>query len=300
MSLETIIETFQTTIVEWGESLLGSLPNLVAAVLSILGFWLLARAARSVVRRALGHVVDNRQALSLLSTVSYLAVLFAGLSVALNILNLEKTVTSLLAGVGIVGLALGFAFQDLAANFMSGIFMSFRQIFRHGDLIEAGDILGKVEAMDLRSTWVKTFEGQLICIPNRKLFEAPLINYTRSGCRRVDVDVRVSYDSDLEEVKEAAIEAVEDVPERDTSKDTAIVFEGFGASSIDLSVRFWIEYPDQDFLAARSNAVLGIKRVFDERGIRIPFPIRTLDLPRASEDSSLELVLAQADGTSDD
>ncbi len=301
MNFQTLIETFQSTASEWANGLLQLAPNLLAAGLVLVMFWLLARVARSLVRRGLTHVLSNQQARSLVSTISYLAVLAGGLMAALNILNLEKTVTSLLAGVGIVGLALGFAFQDLAANFMSGIFMSFRRIFSHGDVIEAAGIMGKVVEVDLRSTWIRTFEGQMICVPNRKLFESPLINYTRSGERRVDITVGVGYDCDLEKAKQAAIEAINEVEPKDEGRDVDVYYKSFGASSIDMSVRFWIRYPEQDFLEAQSRAVTEIKRAFDENGIDIPFPIRTLDLPRtdAQAGSHLKLEMVHANGANE-
>src|SRR4029079_7943822 len=105
-----------------------------------------------------------------------LALLTAGLFISLGILGLQKTVASLLAGAGILGLALGFAFQDIAANFMAGIFLSIEHPFRAGHLIESKDILGVVRRVHLRWTEIRSPEGQVILVPNKQVFENPITN----------------------------------------------------------------------------------------------------------------------------
>jgi small conductance mechanosensitive channel len=197
--------------------------------------------------------------------------------IALSVLNLEKTVTSLLAGVGIIGLALGFAFQDLAANLMSGFMIAANEPLASGDLIENSGHLGFVESVTLRFTMLRTFQGQLVRIPNRMIFENPLVNYTKTGERRVDVEVGVAYGEDLDEVERVAVQAVETIEERNTRKPVDFYYRQFGSSSIDFSIRFWIDVDKHDYFGAHSAAIRRIKKAFDDNDITIPFPIRTLD-----------------------
>lgn len=278
MSTEEMWSIVTAKLDAWLEVLVAKLPNLALAVLVVVLFWLVARAARAVVRRGVARVSANRTVTNLLATLTYIALLAVGMFVALGVLDLDKTVISLLAGAGIVGLALAFAFQDAAENLISGITISVRKPFVVGDFIETNDHLGTVEDVTLRYTAIRRAQGQIVLIPNSMVFKDPLINYTETSDRRVDLEVGVSYADDLEEVKRVAIEAVAGVPGRNETRDVELFYTGFGGSSIDFVVRFWLTDAYQgSFMAARSEAIVRIKGAFDRAGITIPFPIRTLD-----------------------
>src|SRR5690606_28863708 len=107
----------------------------------------------------------------LLSSIGYLAIFFVGISIALDVLQLDKAVSSLLAGAGIIGLALGFAFQDLTANFISGIYITFRRPFEVGHQVETNGFTGTVENIELRSTTLRTIDGLHVIIPNKDIFQ---------------------------------------------------------------------------------------------------------------------------------
>jgi len=265
----------------WGRAFILALPNFLLAVLTVLLFWLIARGARNVVMRLLRRVSHSEQVTYLLAQMVYIAVLTAGTFAALGILGLQKTVASLLAGAGIIGLALGFAFQDIASNLMAGIYLSVRRPFRPGHLIKAQDYLGTVIEVNLRWTEILTPQGQLVLIPNKQVFENPIMNYTIRGTRRVDITLGVSYGDDLEKAKRVAVEAVGSVPARLPDREVELFYEEFAESSISFSVRFWINFEAQkEYLAARSDAIVRIKQAFDAEGITIPFPTRTLDFAR--------------------
>ena len=278
MDFNAAVQELSSKLTEWFQGAVLLLPNLVIAVLVLFIFWLLARAARGVVRNLLRRVSSNRQVIGLLATLSYVAVLAIGTFVALGILNLDKTVTTLLAGVGVIGLALGFAFQDLAANFMSGVLMAVRRPFELDDIIETNDHMGVVEELSLRSTLIRTFQGQVVMIPNKDIFGNPLVNYSTKRQRRVDLGCGVAYGDDLEKARDIAIKAIEKLELRDSSRDVELFYNEFGGSSINFTLRFWVDFGKQtDFLHAQSEAIIALKRAFDEGGITIPFPIRTLD-----------------------
>ena len=105
-----------------------------------------------------------------MSAIIYSLVIIIGLMTSLNIMNLDKTVSSLLAGVGIIGLALGFAFQDLTANFIAGAFMAFKRPFEVGHKIETNGFIGKIDHIHLRSTTMITDGGLYVIIPNKGHF----------------------------------------------------------------------------------------------------------------------------------
>lgn len=186
---------------------------------------------------------------------------------------------SLLAGAGILGLALGFAFQDIAANLMAGIYLNIQHPFRAGHLIESKDLFGVVKRVHLRWTEMRNPEGQLVLIPNKQVFENPIRNYSATGQRRIDIRLGVSYGDDLERVKRIGIRALEQVSTRKPDTEVELFFEEFGESSIDFVARFWIDFTSKqsEYLQARSEAIERLKRAFDENGITMPFPTRTLD-----------------------
>ena len=272
------VQTMTTKLEEWYEGFFAMLPNLVVAVLVVLAFWVLARLARSVVGRAMDRATDNRALRGLLMAVTGIAVLGLGIFIALGVLKLDKTVAALLGGAGILALALGFAFQDIAENFMSGVLLSLRRPFRVGELVELSDYTGTVREIDLRSTLLQLPTGEQVLIPNSEVYGNPMKNYSRAGERRVDLACGVSYGDDLDEAEQVALAAVRQVAGRDREREPELFYTGFGGSSVDFVVRFWIlETAQGAWLAARSEAIRRIHGAFGEHGIDIPFPITTLD-----------------------
>ncbi|MGD8379979.1 MAG: mechanosensitive ion channel family protein [Gammaproteobacteria bacterium] len=262
----------------WLTDFILHLPNITAAVVVFVLFWVAAR----LIRRGLGGVMDrlgnSHQLHFLITQAIYIAVLVTGMFVALGIVGADKTVTSLLAGAGIIGLALGLAFQALGENFVAGIYLAMRRPFAVGQMIETNGYYGMVEHQDLRATWLRVPEGQLVLVPNKSVFTGALVNFSDTGLRRVDLAVGVTYGSDLLKVREVATGAVEGIPGRERNRPVELFYKEFGDSSINFEIRFWIRFREQiEFLHARSEAVIAIKQAFDDNGITIPFPIRTLD-----------------------
>ena len=272
------VQTLTEQLTAWLQGAVALLPNLIVAVLVIVVFWIIARVIRGVVRNLINRISDNRQIAGLLATLSYVVVIAIGLFIALGVLELDGTVNRLLAGVGIIGLALGFAFQDLAANFMAGVIMSFQRPFKLDDIVETNGHMGVVEDLSLRSTFIRTFQNQVVMVPNKDIFGSPLVNFSAKGKRRVDINCGVAYGDDLAKAKEIAVSAIEGLELRDESRDVELYYNEFGGSSINFALRFWIDFAKQtDFLQAQSEAIMALKKGFDDGGITIPFPIRTLD-----------------------
>ena len=262
----------------WVEAAVVAAPNLALALgLVVVAVWLARWVQRGVQSIAL-RLSHNGPVSALLATAARVAIVSIAVFAALGILNLDKTVTSLLAGVGLVGLAVGFAFQDIAANFMAGFIMAFSHPFDVGDLVELNGKLGKVKALELRATELETLDGLSVVLPNKDVFQNPIVNYTKTSTRRLDFSAGTAYCDDMERVRSVVIEAVQGVPRRDPSREVEVFFESFGDSSINFLVRIWLTASDQrSWLEARSEAMIAMKRAFDRERITIPFPIRTLD-----------------------
>ncbi|MBU0696542.1 MAG: mechanosensitive ion channel family protein [Bacteroidetes bacterium] len=278
MNLDKAYNLLSEKLVSWFDSIIKLLPNLaLAAIVIVLGIFiskLLRRYSLKMIRRFSKLETINKLFASFMFIVGIGITLFT----ALDILNLDKAVTTALTGAGILGLALAFAFQDIAANFMSGIFMSFRHPFNVGDLVIINDKMGEIEAINLRDTTIITLQGQRVIIPNKQVFQNTIENYTSTGNRRLDFSIGVSYGDDLEQVKTITINAVESLSFRDLTKKVSLVYDGFGDSSINFMIRIWLNSTEQSiYMEARSEAIIMIKKAYDNNNITIPFPIRTLD-----------------------
>ena len=266
----------------WVDALVLLLPNLVVAVLIVVAAAFAARLVRrvvtSVLHRVTEHAPQARNVVNLLATLAYLVVLAAGVFFALRVIGLDGIVTTLLAGAGIVGLALGFAFQDIASNFIAGVMMAVRSPFVVGQIIETNGFMGIVREISLRSTIVETFAGQRVILPNAKVYGDPIVNYSVRRERRVDLTCGVGYGDDLAKAQAVAVEAVEGLAARKASHPVQLYYTEFGDSSINFQLRFWVDFGKQtDFLQAQSDAIQAVKTAFDREGLTIPFPIRTLD-----------------------
>jgi small conductance mechanosensitive channel len=262
----------------WVSTIIKLLPNIVlAAVVIVIGF-LLAKFIRKYSVKIIRKFSQIQTINNLFGSIIYVVVILITFFTALNIIGLDKAVTTVLAGAGILGLALAFAFQDVAANFMSGIFMSFRHPFDLGDLVNVDNKMGRIEAINLRDTTLITLQGQRLIIPNKAVFQNTIENFSSTGMRRLDITVGISYGDDLVKVKKVVLAAVEQLEERDPNRQPEFFYKAFGDSSINFDLRIWLKGEEQIiFLKAQSDAIMFIKKAFDQNEITIPFPIRTLD-----------------------
>lgn len=263
----------------WATDLIQMLPNLVIAVLLIVVGFFLAKWLRKKARKFMKVITNIDIVSNLFGSFVYTLVIAIVLFMALKVLNLDKALTTALAGAGIVGLALAFAFQDIAANFVSGIFLTIRLPMRIGHLIKIGEYTGTVLKINLRDTVIRTFHGQDVVIPNKVIFENPLVNYTSSKKRCIDLAVGASYGDQLPDVKKITLNALKAIEDRvDSQLGILFYYDKFEDSSVGFFVRIWLKDTAQAyFLETRSQAITHIKNAFDEHKLSIPFPIRTLD-----------------------
>jgi small conductance mechanosensitive channel len=278
MDINKAYHLIETKLLIWLRELVRLLPNIIiASLLIVLGFYV-AKLIRKLAQKIFHRFTQHDTISNLFSSFVYIVVIGITLFVALSVLHLDKAVTSILAGAGIAGIALAFAFQDIAANFMAGILLSIRRPLVIGDLVKSQEIMGKVITINMRDTIIETFQGQLVIVPNKEIFQNSLENYTRSGKRRIDLTVGVSYGDDLDKVKQVALQAVKNMTVLDPGTPARLFYTEFAESSINFTLQVWINSTEQPiFWQGTSEAIMLIKKAFDENGISIPYPIRTLD-----------------------
>lgn len=278
MDINKAFDLIKTKLTSWLQAIIRLLPNIIlAAVILVVGLYI-ARFVKKMAGKLIGRVSTNNTLNNLFSSVIHVVFIGITLFTVLRILHLDTAVTSILAGAGIIGLALAFAFQDIAANFISGVFLTFRRPLHIGDIVQIKDYMGKVEEINLRDTTIRTFQGQMVIIPNKDVFQNPIENYSLLGKRRFDLTVGVSYGEDLQKVMDVTLNAVKGIEGLSETDETTMFYQEFGDSSINFFVRLWINSPEQpSYLRVGSEAVMRIKKAYDENDIMIPFPIRTLD-----------------------
>lgn len=283
--IDKAFELLLNKLEQWGHHLVLMLPNLILALVLLVITFMVARIIRNGLDKVIARFSHSPALNNLISTLLHLSIVMVGFLLVLSVLKLDNIVISLLAGVGIAGLALGFAFQDIAANFISGTIIAVQKPFGVGDMIETNDYFGVIERISLRTIDIRKVTGELVKLPNKMVFENPVTNYSFHGIRRIDLDVRVSYNEDLEQVQQIVIEALQEVKNRVKTRDVEVMYDKFAESSIDFKVRFWVTYSRQfDYVSAKSDAIIRIKKAFDSRGIIIPLPVRKLDFHTKPDD----------------
>lgn len=277
MDLDKAIQLIFNKLNHWATDFIKLLPNLLLACIVLVIGLFIAKKIRNFAKGTFKRISPTSTLAALAVNFVYIFAISIVVFTALRILHLDSTITTMLAGAGVVGLALAFAFQDIAANFISGIFISFRKPFNVGDIIKLKDFMGHVEEIKLRDTTILTFNGQYVTIPNKEVFQNPIENYTRYGKRRLDIKGGVSQGDDLNKAKKVALETLAEI-DGIIKDDTTFLFHGLGESTIDFTVRLWVNTGENaSYLTVQNDAIIRIKEVFEQNGISMPFPIRTLD-----------------------
>lgn len=247
----------------WLVTFVRMLPNFAIAIVVLVAFFFLARLIRKLTYKIVHGIAHAEAISSLFSSIVYMLVLFAGLFMALQVLQLEKTVSSLLAGAGIIGLALGFAFQDLTANFISGIFIGLRKPFEVGHIIETNGFVGNVEDIQLRSTIMRTFDGLYLNIPNKEIFQKPIINHTLSTNRKIEINLVVPLaKNDPGTVISLIQDAIKGEAHLSKEKAPQVVFTDIDGTNLKLQINIWTDQPSVEALRKlRHDVVVKVTEV---------------------------------------
>jgi small conductance mechanosensitive channel len=262
----------------WLDAIILKLPNLAVAIIVMLVFYFIARGLRKFSKRILFKKISEESIKQMLSRIVFAVVLLIGFFVALGVMELDKVLTSVLAGAGVVGLAIGLALQGTLSNTFSGLMLSFLPKVRIGDFISTGDKSGYVTEINLRNISIRQTDNEYVIIPNSIFIDNPFTNYSLSERSRVDVSCGVGYEDNLEEVEALVTKVISENFEQKQGEGVEFFFTEFGDSSINFVTRFWIDSKKpKPKLEAQHKAIKLIKKNFDDKGVNIPFPIRTLD-----------------------
>ena len=239
-----------------------------------LAFWV-AKTVRYVLQdEVLPKMSLPRGVGNSVSSLSYYALVIAGLFVALAAAGFE--VSQLAFVVGALGVGIGFGLQNVVNNFVSGLILMFERPIQPGDVVEVSGTSGKVREIGMRATTLSTFEGADVVVPNGVLLNEKLINWTLSDMdRRIDVNVGVAYGTDPRKVLELLMAVTTSTDGIATTPEPTVLFVGFGASSLDFSIRAWTNNFG-DWVKIRSELTVRVNEALVAAGVEIPFPQQDL------------------------
>lgn len=244
--------------------------NLVRAVIKIGLGLLLGRMASNGLGRLFGG--DDAQRTMIIRRMTFYGI--AGLFVASALMELGFDLGVLLGAAGILTVAIGFASQTSASNLISGLFLLGERPFALGDLIRVNGTVGEVLSIDLLSVKLRTLDNLFVRIPNETLIKSEVTNIRRFPIRRIDFQIGVAYKEDLRAVQAVLMEVADHNPYCLEEPAPVVLFTGFADSSMNHEFRLWTK--TENFIELRNSIPIEIKEAFDERGIDIPFPHRTL------------------------
>ncbi len=252
------------------------LPFLAAGLIIVLLTALLVGLVSSYGRKLLKRTTLRPSLQELLVRLTIICLWILGLLIAATVVFPGLTPTRALGALGVVSLAVGFAFKDIFENFFAGVLILWRFPFENGDFIECEGIEGKVMDVTIRMTLVRKTTGELVIVPNSFLFKNPVQIYTYRPRRRVSIIAGIAYGESVEEAVPIIQKAVESCPSVHPRPGVQVFPQGFGDSSIDIEVAWWTDPRPVDLRLSRGEVVTAVKRALDEAGIEIPFPYRTL------------------------
>ncbi|MBU2921170.1 mechanosensitive ion channel family protein [Winogradskyella psychrotolerans] len=274
----TALSNLVDKLIGWFNAIIESIPNLILAILVMVAAYFTAKYVSRLVIRLIDKRVEQESIKGAISRVSAVIVVALGLFMALGVLNLGKALTSLLAGAGVVGLAIGLALQGTLANTFAGLILSFRKKIQIGHWVETTGYSGEVMDINLKDFTLKEADNNIVIIPNKTILDNPLKNYSLTTKMRVFIECGVGYESDLEKVEQLTKEVIANTFDQvETAENVEFYYTEFGNSSINYLCRFWIDAENMlEKLRAKTKAIIEIKKAYDKEGINIPFPIRTL------------------------
>lgn len=265
---------------------LQQLPLVLTALAVLVVFFLLAALVRRLVRRALLKATDRSPSFAnVMGSVARGVTLVVGFLIAATIAFPGVNAGSLIAGLGVSTVAIGFAFQDILQNTLAGLLLLFRQPFRQGDQIEVSDHIGTVEAITVRETRLKTFDGRRVLIPNKDVYTNAIKVQTAFDAIRSSLIVGVDYGSDLATARQVALDAIRGVNGVVADPSPEAYYQQLNTSTVDLDVRFWTSPKQAEVRAVLDRAVEAVKDAFDAADLPLPADIVEVEARPSLQDA---------------
>lgn len=267
---------------EYYTAFLNSIPRLGLAVLIIIvgiivAGWLTGLFKKRITRHSQDALMGN-----FLSKAVKLVLIICILLLALHAAGLSGIAGAIMATAGASAVVLGFAFKDIAENFLAGIILAFNRPFQVDDTVQIENIFGKVKSMEFRYTKITTFDGRNVYIPNADVLTKPVINFTEDGFYRYEFIVPVAVSNNIERAKEVILQCIaeDDKILKDNIHQNFVVEDELSGGLINLKVLFWVTTEDfkKGTLQIRGKLLQTVKKALENEGIGLPAVITEFKL----------------------
>ena len=248
------------TLREWYQNTFNFLPSLLLIALILVATRVISRRTQGLVTRLAGRTQAPPGVVDLLGRLARFGIVTLGILLVLDRLGWSQAALSFLAGLGIVGIAIGFALQDIVKQFAAGVLLLMLRPFRIGDQVKIGVFEGQVTQVQLRATVLKTVNGDEVLIPNADVYTTAITNSSRYQRRRHDIPLSLPPTTDLGRVRSALVRAVEHIREVSDDPAPAIVATGMEGQAPKLEVRFWIDERASDVEAVKTAVIVAIQQ----------------------------------------
>lgn len=262
-----------------GRETIRAIPLILFAIVVLALAWFVM----GLLKRAIQPMLVRRFQSPLLGAIAASAIaipiFLIGVYLVLQVAGLTRLALTVLGGTGLIGLVVGFAFRDIAENFLASVLLSIRQPFARDDLIEVAGHHGTVQQMNTRSTVLMTFDGNHVLIPNATIFKSTIVNFTANPLRRDTLTVGIGYDDAVSEAQEIVARVLRDHPAVAATPAPMVLVESLGASTINLAAYYWYDGKTYSEIKTRSALLRLAKKALIDAGISMPDEAREVIFP---------------------
>ena len=292
----------QKSIINYWNMFVLSLPRIMLALLILLLFYFGSKYLSELIKRKFLNEDHDPLFVNFLSKTSKVLLVIVGVILAMQAVGLSGIAQGLLAGAGISAFIFGFAFKDIAENFLGGLILAFNRPFSLDDTIQIRDFVGHVKALNFRTTHIKTFDEKDVFLPNSIVVKEPVTNYTRDGQIRVDFAVGIAYEDSITRAISLIVKTVKSIADHVKDQEPFSVVEELSSGTVNLRVYFWVRTIDykKGVLEIKSDVISRVKENLIKEGFSLPsdvqeikwydgnkpFPVDILNMRKKPEETS--------------
>jgi small-conductance mechanosensitive channel len=260
----------QVVVLEWYKNTVRFLPNLVLIMIMLLLTIVVSRRSQRLVYQLSARTQAPREISELLGRMARIGVLLIGMLVVLGRLGLGSAVLSFVAGLGVAGIVIGFALQDIVKHFAAGVLLLMLRPFRIGDEVRIGDYVGLIKDVQLRATVLRTENGDEVLIPNADVYNSAIVNLSRYDLRRQAVALKIARSLDWDRARATLAQAIERVPGVAADPPPAVVATGLDDTTLTVDLRFWVDRRATDAAHVTTEVIAAARQALEQA--RAPAP----------------------------
>lgn len=276
--MEELVQTINSSLLELVSQAIEFLPSFLVAIAILIITRSAVKPVRTLTQTAVDRIVKSPSLRSLVIQIAYVATWIIGVLFACVVAFPDLGLGDLIGLLGLGSVAIGFAFQDIFKNFLAGILLLLNEPFQLNDQIVVNDFEGTVEAVNIRSTEIRTYQGERVVIPNATVFTSSVRVLTDRPYRRTDLAIGLDYNTPLPRAIQVLLMSLTDVEGVLSNPSAEVDVVGFGDSSIDFVVRYWTLPQKLHVRQTQTRVVMALKQACDQANFNIPYPIRSVYL----------------------